>query len=305
MANPYFSFKQFTVWQEHAAMRVGTDGVLLGAWCDLASDVSAVIPDESTDRRQPANVCPDDPSQVLERPKIDQTVWNDEMRDEEDESVCGAQNGTEATKKTKEVGRVLDIGSGTGVIALMVAQRTSNAQIDAVEPDSGSCEDALRNFAESPWADRLHLHGVTLQEYVSCYAEKVQYDLIVSNPPYFVDSLKAPDPVRNAVRHAVSLPFEELLDGVKALLAEHGRFAVILPVTEGVLLEKLALERSLHCVRKCLVQTKPGVPPKRVMMEFGRKSVPLRSDLLIMETERQQEFTEEYRRLTRDFYLKF
>ena len=303
MANPYFSFKQFTVWQEHAAMRVGTDGVLLGAWCDLSSCVSVVIPDESTDRRQPENVCPADPSQILDSSNRDQTVWDDHVQDEREKSVCGAQNGADA--ETKKVGRVLDIGSGTGVIALMVAQRTSNAQIDAVEPDSGSCEDALRNFAESPWADRLHLHGVTLQEYVSCYAEKVQYDLIVSNPPYFVDSLKAPDPVRNAVRHAVSLPFEELLDGVKALLAEHGRLAVILPVTEGVLLEKLALERSLHCVRKCLVQTKPGVPPKRVMMEFGRKSVPLRSDLLIMETERQQEFTEEYRRLTRDFYLKF
>lgn len=303
MANPYFSFKQFTVWQEHAAMRVGTDGVLLGAWCDLSSCVSVVIPDESTDRRQPENVCPADPSQILDSSNRDQTVWDDHVQDEREKSVCGAQNGADA--ETKKVGRVLDIGSGTGVIALMVAQRTSNAQIDAVEPDSGSCEDALRNFAESPWADRLHLHDVTLQEYVSRYAEKVQYDLIVSNPPYFVDSLKAPDPVRNAVRHAVSLPFEELLDGVKTLLAEHGRFAVILPVTEGVLLEKLALERSLHCVRKCLVQTKPGVPPKRVMMEFGRKSVPLRSDLLIMETERQQEFTEEYRRLTRDFYLKF
>lgn len=303
MANPYFSFKQFTVWQEHAAMRVGTDGVLLGAWCDLSSCVSVVIPDESTDRRQPENVCPADPSQILDSSNRDQTVWDDHVQDEREKSVCGAQNGADA--ETKKVGRVLDIGSGTGVIALMVAQRTSNAQIDAVEPDSGSCEDALRNFAESPWADRLHLHDVTLQEYVSRYAEKVQYDLIVSNPPYFVDSLKAPDPVRNAVRHAVSLPFEELLDGVKALLAEHGRFAVILPVTEGVLLEKLALERSLHCVRKCLVQTKPGVPPKRVMMEFGRKSVPLRSGLLIMETERHQEFTEEYRRLTRDFYLKF
>lgn len=284
-------------------MRVGTDGVLLGAWCDLSSCVSVVIPDESTDRRQPENVCPADPSQILDSSNRDQTVWDDHVQDEREKSVCGAQNGADA--ETKKVGRVLDIGSGTGVIALMVAQRTSNAQIDAVEPDSGSCEDALRNFAESPWADRLHLHGVTLQEYVSCYAEKVQYDLIVSNPPYFVDSLKAPDPVRNAVRHAVSLPFEELLDGVKTLLAEHGRFAVILPVTEGVLLEKLALERSLHCVRKCLVQTKPGVPPKRVMMEFGRKSVPLRSGLLIMETERHQEFTEEYRRLTRDFYLKF
>ena len=284
-------------------MRVGTDGVLLGAWCDLSSCVSVVIPDESTDRRQPENVCPADPSQILDSSNRDQTVWDDHVQDEREKSVCGAQNGADA--ETKKVGRVLDIGSGTGVIALMVAQRTANAQIDAVEPDSGSCEDALRNFAESPWADRLHLHGVTLQEYVSCYAEKVQYDLIVSNPPYFVDSLKAPDPVRNAVRHAVSLPFEELLDGVKTLLAEHGRFAVILPITEGVLLEKLALERSLHCVRKCLVQTKPGVPPKRVMMEFGRKSVPLHSDLLIMETERQQEFTEEYRRLTRDFYLKF
>ena len=284
-------------------MRVGTDGVLLGAWCDLSSCVSVVIPDESTDRRQPENVCPADPSQILDSSNRDQTVWDDHVQDEREKSACGAQNGADA--ETKKVGRVLDIGSGTGVIALMVAQRTSNAQIDAVEPDSGSCEDALRNFAESPWADRLHLHGVTLQEYVSCYAEKVQYDLIVSNPPYFVDSLKAPDPVRNAVRHAVSLPFEELLDGVKTLLAEHGRFAVILPVTEGVLLEKLALERSLHCVRKCLVQTKPGVPPKRVMMEFGRKSVSLHSGLLIMEAERHQEFTEEYRRLTRDFYLKF
>ena len=179
MANPYFSFKQFTVWQEHAAMRVGTDGVLLGAWCDLSSCVSVVIPDESTDRRQPENVCPADPSQILDSSNRDQTVWDDHVQDEREKSVCGAQNGADA--ETKKVGRVLDIGSGTGVIALMVAQRTSNAQIDAVEPDSGSCEDALRNFAESPWADRLHLHGVTLQEYVSCYAEKVQYDLIVSN----------------------------------------------------------------------------------------------------------------------------
>lgn len=255
MANPYFSFKQFTVWQEHAAMRVGTDGVLLGAWCDLSLDEA-------------------------------------QLRAQEHEEISRS-------------GRVLDIGSGTGVIALMVAQRAPYMQIDAIEPDPGSCEDALRNFAESPWSDRLQLYRMTLQEYVADQAGKVQYDCIASNPPYFVDSLKAPDPARNAVRHAVSLPFEELLDGVRALLAETGRFAVILPVAEGGLLERLALVRGLHCVRKCLVQTKPDVPPKRIMMEFRRQWMPLQSDLLTMETDRQQEFTEAYRRLTGDFYLKF
>ena len=153
MGNSYFSFKQFTVSQARSAMRVGTDGVLLGAWCDLGFSTEIMVAEGA-----------------------EQTPW-----------------------------RILDVGTGTGVIALMAAQRVQHAQVDAVEPDEGSCQDAAQNFAGSPWSGRLRLYRTTLQEYVALVRGTVLYDRIVSNPPYFVDSLQSPDPGRNAGRHTVSL----------------------------------------------------------------------------------------------------
>ena len=230
-------------------MRVGTDGVLLGAWCDLGFSAEIMVAEGA-----------------------EQTPW-----------------------------RILDVGTGTGVIALMAAQRVQHAQVDAVEPDEGSCLDAAQNFAGSPWSGRLRLYRTTLQEYVALVRGTVLYDRIVSNPPYFVDSLQSPDPGRNAGRHTVSLSYGELI----ALLAERGLFAVILPVHEGAVFEQMALERGLHVVRKLQVQTKPDVPTKRVLMEFARCQAPLRFATLVMETGRPQEYSEAYRGLTRDFYLKF
>ena len=238
MGNSYFSFKQFTVSQARSAMRVGTDGVLLGAWCDLGFSAEIMVAEGA-----------------------EQTPW-----------------------------RILDVGTGTGVVALMAAQRVQHAQVDAVEPDEGSCLDAAQNFAGSPWSGRLRLYRTTLQEYVALVRGTVLYDRIVSNPPYFVDSLQSPDPGRNAGRHTV---------------AERGLFAVILPVHEGAVFEQMALERGLHVVRKLQVQTKPDVPAKRVLMEFARSQAPLRFATLVMETGRPQEYSEAYRGLTRDFYLKF
>ena len=234
-------------------MRVGTDGVLLGAWCDLCLTEEKMV--SEGDQQNP---------------------W-----------------------------RILDDGTGTGVIALMAAQRVQHAQVDAVEPDEGSCLDAAQNFAGSPWSGRLRLYRTTLQEYVALVRGTLLYDRIVSNPPYFVDSLQSPDPGRNAGRHTVSLSYGELIEGVLALLAERGLFAVILPVHEGAVFEQMALERGLHVVRKLQVQTKPDVPAKRVLMEFARSQAPLRFATLVMETGRPQEYSEAYRGLTRDFYLKF
>ena len=253
MGNSYFSFKQFTVSQARSAMRVGTDGVLLGAWCDLGFSAEIMVAEGA-----------------------EQTPW-----------------------------RILDVGTGTGVVALMAAQRVQHAQVDAVEPDEGSCLDAAQNFAGSPWSGRLRLYRTTLQEYVALVRGTVLYDRIVSHPPYFVDSLQSPDPGRNAGRHTVSLSYGELIEGVLALLAERGLFAVILPVHEGAVFEQMALERGLHVVRKLQVQTKPDVPAKRVLMEFARSQAPLRFATLVMETGRPQEYSEAYRGLTRDFYLKF
>ncbi len=253
MANPCFSFKQFVVSQDRSAMRVGTDGVLLGAWCDL---------DPSTET-----------SFLKEEGR---TLW-----------------------------RILDVGTGTGVIALMVAQRMQWAHIDAIEPDEGSYLDAAQNFARSPWSDRLQLFRTTLQEYVIEVRGRLLYDRIISNPPYFIDSLKSPDPSRNVGRHTTTLSYGDLIDGVLDLLAEQGLFAVILPIPEGLVFERMALTRGLYVVRKLQVQTKPNVPTKRVLMEFARYQAPVQVETLVMESSDPQKYSEAYMTLTRDFYLKF
>lgn len=196
---------------------------------------------------------------------------------------------------------MLDIGTGTGLIALMLAQRSASARIVGVDVDS--VEQARENAAASPWADRVTFVQGPVQE----FRPAQQFDLIVSNPPFFVDSLLPPDAGRTAARHAVLLPFGELRDAVVRLLAPGGRFAVVLPVAEAERFTELS-RGMLAPVRRTEVRTTPRRAAKRALVEFVHAAeapaAPARSELVIG-TGGHEEYTSEYRALTRDFYLKF
>ena len=229
-----FRFKQFAVEQDDVAMKVGTDGVLLGAWaaCDGAK-------------------------------------------------------------------RILDIGTGTGVIALQMAQRNTEAGIYAVEIDEIATRRARSNFDMSPWAERLTVENCAVQE----FEPSEKFDLIISNPPYFVDSLQCPDAKRTTARHTQDLSFEELDKAVSRLLAENGTFALILPPAE---FERYLAISPLYLVRRCDVCSVEGGAVKRVMGEFAKaESGGLVVENLTVEQAKRGDYTDEYRALTKDFYLKF
>ena len=229
-----FRFKQFAVEQDDVAMKVGTDGVLLGAWaaCDGAK-------------------------------------------------------------------RILDIGTGTGLIALMLAQRNTEAQIQAVEIDETATQRARSNFDLSPWAERLEVENCAVQE----FGADEKFDLIISNPPYFVDSLLPPDAKRSTARHTHDLSFEELDKAVCRLLADEGRFALILPIME---FEKYLTITQLHLARRCDVYPKVGAAIKRVMAEFAlHATAEVKHETITIEQDKRGDYTDEYRALTKDFYLKF
>ena len=229
-----FKFKQFAVEQDDVAMKVGTDGVLLGAWAECE----------------------------------------------------GAK-------------RILDIGTGTGVIALQMAQRNPTAQVQAVEIDETAAKRARANFDNSPWAERLEIAQTAVQEFYP--AEK--FDLIISNPPYFIDSLLPPDAKRSTARHTHDLTFEELDKAVCRLLAENGKFVLILPITE---FEKYLSLTQLHLVRRCDICPIEGGAVKRVMGEFAtHKPTATKHENIAIERGQRGDYTDEYRALTKDFYLKF
>ena len=229
-----FRFKQFAVEQEDVAMKVGTDGVLLGAWA-----------------------------------------------------------------RCEDAERILDIGTGTGVIALQMAQRNLAAQVQAVEIDETAAKRARANFDMSPWAERLTVEQTAVQE----FAPSEKFDLIISNPPYFVDSLLPPDAKRSTARHTNDLTFEELDIAVCRLLDDNGRFALILPVTE---FEKYLALTHLHLVRRCDIHPIEGGAVKRIMGEFAKHKTPeIMHENIAIERGRRGDYTDEYRALTKDFYLKF
>lgn len=229
-----FSFKQFAIRQERCAMKVGTDGVLLGAWGP--------------------------------------------------ECIAG--------------GRILDIGTGTGVMAIMAAQRNPSARIVGVEIDDMSALQARENAEASPWADRVEIVNADIRSYEAA----APFDLVISNPPYFVDSLKSPDSGRTTARHTVSLDFGELMSAVERLLAPDGRFAVIVPAEAA---SRVVASGRLVLRRRCDVRSKPSAGTIRTMMEFaaGYCGAPEFSELTIGDG--KGGYTAEYVALTRDFYLKF
>lgn len=197
---------------------------------------------------------------------------------------------------------ILDIGTGTGLIALMVAQRNSAARIDAVEIDVASAEQAAENVARSSWADRVAIHHSDIQSFTPA----VRYDLIVTNPPYFVNSLHSPSSSRTAARHTCSLSFRDLAISAQRLLREGGRFALILPPEESRLFDCEALGR-LSLTRRCEVRSRDTTPVKRVMSEYTTlgEGVVVEREELTIERGTPPQFSAEYRALTADFYLKF
>jgi tRNA1Val (adenine37-N6)-methyltransferase len=197
--------------------------------------------------------------------------------------------------------RILDIGTGTGLIALMLAQRC-NADVTAIEPDHDSFEQAAENVKQSKWAGRIKVENCRLQDYVP---DDLKFDLIVSNPPYFIDSLKNPDPARSAARHNDGLIHEDLLKGASRLLDEDGLLQVILPYDEGSILIAEAQEHGFYCNSILKIRPVPASEIRRMILCFSRKRAKPTEKFLTIEKGKRHEFTEEYIRLTKDFYLKF
>lgn len=232
-----FKFKEFSVQQERSAMKVGTDGVLLGAWVSL----------------------------------------------EEEESI-------------------LDVGTGTGLIALMLAQRSSAELIDALEIEDAAYEEAVFNFEQSPWGDRLFCYHADFDEFCSEMDEP--YDLIVSNPPFYTSQNPSSDRARFLAREEASLPFEQLFSGSYALLNEGGRLALVLPFEVSEKVENIASQVGYKLRRKCLVRGNKGSEVKRVLFEFVKsdKDLSVKKESLIVETDRHQ-YTQAFIELVQDFYL--
>lgn len=232
-----FTFKQFVIHQDQTAMKAGTDGVLLGAWCDIS----------------------------------------------------GAY-------------KILDIGTGTGLIALMCAQRALDAAISAIEIDPDACSQAQQNIRESKFGDRISVINSDFRNYYIANSQKFSH--IVSNPPFFTATLGCPDQKRQLARHTLSLPFAELIKGVACMLDMGGKFSVIIPWSEKLDFVRLCALRGLHLCRKTAVISREGNEPIRAMLSFSNIILPLIQNQLIIR-DSHGNYTSSYKQLTSDFYLKF
>ena len=241
-----FKFKRFEVVNERSAMKVNTDGVLLGA-------LMTILPTDRT---------------------------------------------------------LLDIGTGTGTIALMAAQRLSQCgichadrsaenRVDAIDIDEASAEEAAANFRNSPWSEVLHAYHTSLDD----FASDRKYDLVFSNPPYFEDSLNAPEERRNNARHtSTGLSYREILDFASQRLTDNGRVAFVLPAETEAALCRHARMNGLHLFRIVRVRTVPRKEPSRIIAEFSRMRKDTSEDT-VLTIQNEGKYTEEYLSLMRDFYL--
>jgi tRNA1Val (adenine37-N6)-methyltransferase len=232
-----FTFKQFTVNQDRCAMKIGTDGVLLGAWTPLINN--------------PYNV--------------------------------------------------LDIGAGTGILSLMLAQRSNAEQIDALEIDEDAYEQCVENFENSPWYDKLFCFHAGLDEFVD--EPEDEYDLIISNPPFYTESFKSENLQRDLARFEDAMPFEDLIEAADLLLSDNGIFSVIIPYKEEAKFVSMCKELDLFPLKITRVKGTPTTEIKRSLLAFSRIEQTPIIDELIIEISRHQ-YTPEYIELTKDFYIK-
>lgn len=231
-----FRFKQFEIDDSLSAMKIGTDGVLLGAWADVADAHS-----------------------------------------------------------------ILDIGTGTGLVAIMCAQRNAMARVHGIDIVEDAVTEARGNMARTAWSERLSAKHAD----VRMYNPDMRYDHIVSNPPFFLTTLHSPDAVRAMARHADTLTYDDLVSAAERLLNPDGRLSVVLPTDCAQQFRRVAFER-VWLTRIMDVVTREGEAPKRTMMEFRLSDAPLMPHAASLTIQAADgSYTEDYRRLTEQFYLNF
>ena len=235
MRDDFFTFKQFRVMHRKSIMKVGTDGVLLGAYVD-----------------------------------------------------CG------------NASRVLDIGTGTGLLCLMLAQKC-NAKIHGIEINAEAVEVAKFNVEQSNWRDRIEIFLSSVQD----FSPEEKYDLIVSNPPFYTTDVVAPEKGRALARHDLSLNISELAVSIDRLLTQDGRCYVIYPTEQCQLFEEEAAKFGLFAMRRLYVSSRPDVPPIRTIVELSRNQFVAECDTLFIENGARHDFSDKYKSLTKDYYLKF
>ena len=211
-----------------------------------------------------------------------------------DGTLVGAWGSVERAR------RILDIGTGTGLIALMAAQRNPDAAVVGVEIDVEAAAQAQENVRQSPWDERIEIVRTDVKDYMPGEG----FDAILSNPPYFVNALKCPDAGRSTARHTDGLPFGDLMRHVARLLNPDGVFSVIIPTAAVQDIIGFGIDNRLYPVRKTWVQTTPKAQPKRCMLAFRFSPAEIvQEDTLVIQLAPLQ-YSEEYRRLTGEFYLK-
>lgn len=196
---------------------------------------------------------------------------------------------------------ILDIGAGTGVLSLMLAQRCDAMSIDALEIDEDAYEQCVENFENSPWSDRLFCYHASLEEFTE--EIEYQYDLIISNPPFYSDDYKTKNEQRDLARFNNAMPFEHLLESVSKLLSNNGRFAVVIPYQEETGFMELAKSSCLYAHQILRVKGNTTSKIVRSLICFGFEKIQSNAEKLIIETGRHQ-YTDAYINLTKDFYLK-
>lgn len=198
---------------------------------------------------------------------------------------------------------ILDIGTGTGLIALMLAQRSEAFQIDALEIEENAYEQAVDNFEKSDWGDRLFCYHAGFDEFVDEMQDEEQYDLIISNPPFYSENYKTGNENRDQARFADALPLEELIEGASLLLSEKGHFDVIIPFSEETKAIKIAKNHKLFPNRMTRVKGTAEAPIKRSLISFSSSEIDPKIDELILEISRHN-YTKDFKDLVKDFYLK-
>lgn len=202
---------------------------------------------------------------------------------------------------TRGLRSILDIGTGSGLIALMLAQR-SDAEITGIEPDFDSYQQAVENVNKSKWNSRIHILNTDFQSY--CQAGQ-KFDLIVTNPPFFSRSLKNPDTRKSAARHNDNLPEEDILSGALRCLDDNGRLQLILPVSEGNSFLSKAISNGFYCNEILKIKPTEKSEVKRLILSFSRKKTIITEKLISIEKDERQSYSDEYINLTKEFYLNF